>query len=119
MSPDEARDLFSEAYEGELDDERRAAFHALLDADDELREEFDSFCLFIGRTSELGLGEEGQVDLLAGVQEKIRERSGGRFYRDRFAMKSGPGLMTPLTIALVMIGVLAIAWIGLSFVLPS
>ena len=46
-------------------------------------------------------------DLLAGVQEKIRERSGGRFYRDRFAMKSGPGGMTPLTIALVMIGVLA------------
>lgn len=119
MSPDEARDLFSDAYDGELTPDDEAAFHALIAADDELQLEYESFCLFVGRTSELGIGDEPEIDLLAGVQAKIRQRSGGRFYRDRYAMKSGPGRMTPLLIALVMFGVLAIAAFGLSFVLPG
>ena len=119
MSPEEARDLFSEAYDGELSSEQEATFHALVATDEDLQLEYESFCLFVGRTSELSVGDAPEIDLLAGVQAKIRQRSGGRFYRDRFAMKSGPGRMTPLMIALVMFGVLTIALLGMSMVLPS
>ena len=56
-------------------------------------------------------------DLLHGVQRRIRERSRGRFYRDRFAQRKSSMGWTPLLLAAVMLVVLAAAWLGMTFVL--
>ena len=43
MNADEAQELFSEAYEGELSEERQREFQAALAADAELAAEYASF----------------------------------------------------------------------------
>jgi hypothetical protein len=57
----------------------------------------------------------GPVDLLAGVQEKLRVRSGGKFYRDRFAEQRGRAnpLVWLLTFASVLVIGVAI-WFTMS-----
>lgn len=113
MRPDEAREAFSEAFEGELDPARREAFEAALAADDELRMEYASFV----ETLQLvrGLGEDDHApDLLAGVQERLRKRSRGRYYRDRFAQRAvGGGWVLGLLLAMALVLVLATAWYAL------
>lgn len=42
-------------------------------------------------------------NILAGVQDKLHQRSGGRFYRDRFSRMAGVGLVTWLAVAAVVI----------------
>jgi hypothetical protein len=53
-------------------------------------------------------------DLLPGVQQRLRARSRGRFYADRFAERLGSGLLQPLPLALIMLGLLVLAWLALS-----
>ncbi|HEY8431092.1 MAG TPA: hypothetical protein VIL20_22085 [Sandaracinaceae bacterium] len=113
MSPDEARELFSEAFEGELDEARRSAFDAALAGDPELKREYDEFVetfRIVGK-----LGDEEAVptpDLLAGVQERLRRRSRGRYYRDRFSRRTGP-VWSVLLLALTSVLLLALAWFAL------
>ncbi len=114
MTSDEARDLFSAAYDDLLEDDDRATFFATLAEDEALSEEYDAFIALLDGAS--GLSEDLEVDLLAGVQTKLRKRSGGRFYRDRFSTTTGPGATLPLALAVLMILMLAIAWAGLHFV---
>ena len=138
MTGEEARERFSEAYDDELSAEERAAFDAALDADPELRAEYDDFRALLDGTHALaaeddpdlrddvalrrafleGFAESGAdepvPDLLPGVQKKIRERSRGRYYRDRFAERGK--YATPLLLAIVMALVLGMAWFGLSYV---
>lgn len=113
MSPEEARDAFSEAFEDELDPARQKAFEAALAADDELRMEYASFV----ETLQLvrGLGEDDHApDLLTGVQERLRKRSRGRYYRDRFAQRAaGGGWVLALLLAMASVLVLATAWYAL------
>ena len=114
MSPDQARDLFSEAFDGELDAERKAAFDAALAEDSELKQEYEEFVETFQIVGRLGGDEdEPAPDLLAGVQERLRKRSRGRYYRDRFSQRMGPGWVLPLVLAMVSVLVLALAWYGL------
>jgi anti-sigma factor RsiW len=87
MTADDARALFDAALDNELDDEARAEFESALVADQQLREEYDRHRSLFAATE--ALGRVSQVDLLAGVQHKLRARSGGKFYRDRFAERRG------------------------------
>lgn len=112
MNPGEARDLFSEAFEGDLEDERKEAFDAVLDEDEELKADYDDFVdtfQLMGR-----LASEDTVrppNLLPRIQERIRRRSGGRYYRDRFAKRAGgPGWAMPVIAALVVLVMLGIVY---------
>ncbi len=116
MSPDEARDLFSEAFEGDLDAERQKAFEAALAEDGELSREYQDFVETFQIVGRMGADDDDveAPDLLRGVQERIRKRSRGRYYRDRFSQRAGgPAWILPLLLAMVSILVLATAWLAL------
>lgn len=134
MTSDDARDRFSDAYEGELSPEEQAAFDAALAADEALAAEYEDFRSFLEGTSALAaLGDldlrddpslrreflgpppDDAPDLLPGVQKKLRERSRGRYYRDRFAERSKLRAF-PVVLGIIMVLILALSWFGLSYV---
>jgi hypothetical protein len=53
-------------------------------------------------------------DLLGGVQKKLRQRSRGKFYGDRWSTTNQPPIQTYLVTSLLMLAVLAIAYAVLS-----
>lgn len=121
MTRDEARENFSAAFDGELGD-ARADFDALLREDAELREEYEEFVQLLRETQSLALDEDRPEadgaptpDLLAGVQKKLRVRSGGRFYRDRFSEGAARGLSVPMLLAAVMLLVLVGLFVALNW----
>jgi len=116
VTPDEARDLFSEAFEGELDAERKTELEAMLAADAALRAEYEQFSEILRETHALSLAPpEPAPDLLVGVQRKLRKRSRGRFYRDRFSEKMGAGAVLPVLLGVAMLVILAVAWLTLQY----
>ena len=61
------------------------------------------------------LREEGPLpDVLTGVQKKIRERSGGKFYADGWSTARHPPLNTYLVTSLLMLAILGISYALLS-----
>lgn len=117
MTPDEARELFGAAIDGELDDAKKKELDALLASDAELRTELEELRAIVGEAQKLGAAdvEETPPDLLRGVQAKIRKRSGGRFYRDRFAEGAGQSTLTPLVIAALMLVLVGLAFLALEW----
>lgn len=116
MDSAQARDLFSEAFEGDLDEERKRAFDAVLAEDAALAAEYEDF---VDTFKTLGkLAEPASVqppNLLPRIQERIRRRSGGRYYRDRFSRRSGgPGWAMPVIAAVAVLLILGVAWFALS-----
>ncbi len=135
MTGDEARELFSEAYDGALDTEQQAAFDTALADSDAVRQEYEELRELLDIAHGLDADAEDPLDeaaglaaftkdaddthtpdLLRGVQARIRERSGGRFYRDRFAERQRGLGWTPLILALIMALVLGVAYVGLTYV---
>ncbi len=117
MTADEARELFSAAYDGELAAAEQAAFEAALAADATLRAEYDELRAVLDEAHRLELADdEAPPDLLVGVQTRLRARSRGRYYRDRFAERAGPKALTPLIVASVMLLIVAVAWLSLYYV---
>jgi len=115
MTRDEARERFSAAYDRELDDDERQAFEAVLGQDKELKREFEEFVSLLGRaTTEAQVDEEGAPDLLVSVQAKLRTRSRGRFYRDRFSQKRGSETVLPIVFGILMLVIIGVAWAALS-----
>jgi hypothetical protein len=115
MTREEARDLFSAAWDGELGD-ARAEFDALLAADAALRAEYDALTQSRAQAgSPLASDSEPAPDVLAGVQRKLRARSGGRFYRDRFSERAARGVSWPLLLAAAMFALLAAAFLALEW----
>jgi len=51
-----------------------------------------------------------RLDLLRGVQHRIRERSRGRFYADRWSLKRVSPVLTYLVTALLMLAILGISY---------
>jgi hypothetical protein len=107
MTSAEARAAFDAAVDGELDVELQGAFEQALASDAQLRAEFERHRELFGK----GWQREGvSVDLLAGVQHKLRARSGGRFYRDRFAERSHLRSMNVMLLLSAMILIAVALW---------
>jgi len=119
MTPDEARELFPDALDGALRATQQSAFDAALAEHPELQAEWTELRDLLSETSAIAEADAAvapSVDLLRGVQTKLRRRSRGRYYRDRFSRDLGRGAqMWPLVAASVMLMVLATAWYILHF----
>lgn len=116
MTSDEARELFSDALEGALPAPTKAAFDAALAEDAELRDEWAAFQAVIGSTAQLAAKTEDTeppADLLHGVQTRLRRRSKGRYYRDRFSEQAGPRSALPILVAILVALVLAASWVAI------
>lgn len=113
MTSEEARELFSEAFEDDLEEERKAAFFDALEADAELKAEYDDFIDTFALVGKIGEDVQPPPDLLRGVQERLRKRSRGRYYRDQFSRRAGPAWMLPTILVVAVLTVLAIAWFAL------
>lgn len=115
MTPEEAREAFSAALDGELDAATRAQFEATLANDVVLAQEYQSFVGFCAALRKPPADAHDAVpDLLPGVQRRLRARSRGRFYRDRFAERVGMRWQPVLALAIVMLVGLALAWVALA-----
>lgn len=88
MTSEQARQLFDAALDDELDPETKREFYQALAEDRMLESEFSALRDVV-KGAALLQATTPSVDLLGSVQEKLRARSGGRFYRDRFAEKQG------------------------------
>ena len=112
MDSNEARDLFSEAYEGDLEDERNDAFEQALEGDADLKAEYDDFVATLQMVHDLGNADDGlpPPDLLRGVQERLRNRSKGRYYRDRFAQRASMSWMLSVMLAVTVLFLVGAAW---------
>jgi len=116
LSSDDARDLFSAVYDGEIEGDEQKAFDEAIGADEALKAEWLEFRDLLNEAHALDEELEGEEpDLLAGVQKKIRTRSRGRFYKDRFAQAPSGGLL-PILMAGVMLLLVAVAWLMLHYV---
>jgi anti-sigma factor RsiW len=118
MTSEQARELFSAALDGELDAGEREAFDRALHDDAALAQEYTAFrATFEHARAATAPAREPDAaptpDLLPGVQRRLRQRSRGRFYGDRFSERLGRGLTQPLLLALIMVALLALAWFGL------
>jgi len=114
MTTDEARSKFDEAFEGELDAATRAAFDAAVAEDAELRAEWEGFLATMRLVRGVGLDSvtKPTEPLVDGVHHKLRVRSRGRFYRDRFSTLPTQEWMLPIVLAVVAFILVAIAWGG-------
>ena len=54
--------------------------------------------------------EAPKIDVLAGVQQKLRERSGGKFYADLWSTAKQPPTATFLVTSAVMLAIVLIAY---------
>ena len=107
MSPDEARELFSEAYEEALAGEVKVAFDNALEADLELADEYAVFC----RALEL-MRQRPQPtppNLLPGIQRRLRMQKRGVALQKRF----GLGGLHPVALGLLMLLLIGVAWVAL------
>jgi anti-sigma factor RsiW len=112
MTKEQARALFSALLEGELEEPAANELRAALAADSELAREYEAFQATLALLKQTPALER-EPDVLRGVQQRLRARSGGRFYADRFAERSRLATWQPFVIALVMLALLALIWVGL------
>jgi anti-sigma factor RsiW len=111
MTSQEARELFSVAYDAELDAATQAAFDSALAADASLAAEYAEFRALLTAAAEDETPVGPTPDLLPGVQRRLRARSRGRYYRDRFSERAGLGLRSPLIVAVIMLILGGLAWL--------
>ena len=112
MNAEQARGMFSAAWEAQLDDAQQQAFERALDRDPALAAEYAAFCATFEAVSGSALTAPAP-DLLRGVQKRLRNASGGRFYGDRFAERAGVGRFAPwlwLTALALLLGALWLAF---------
>lgn len=116
MTSQEARELFSAAYDAELDPPTQAAFDAALAADAALATEYAEFRTLLTAAAQDSTPPGPTPDLLPGVQRRLRARSRGRFYRDRFSERAGLGVRSPLIVVVIMLGLGGLLWLAWRFV---
>lgn len=117
LSDDEVRARFSMYHDGELPEPEAAVVRKKLGESAQLAAEYDLFAKML--TGLAGLGNDvptdakpgvelvERVDLLGSIQQRIYKRSGGRFYKSRFARATGV-----LPLELFAAGVLVLLLIG-------
>jgi anti-sigma factor RsiW len=108
MTPEQARALFDTSLDGELSEGQQRALDRALAGDATLREDFARYQEVRRATAELSRMPE-QVDLLAGVQHKLRARSGGKFYRDRFSQRAGQRSANGIKVLIVLSALLVLS----------
>jgi anti-sigma factor RsiW len=112
MTKEEARGLFDAALDGELSAEKKSELDMALAKDTDLQREFLALRAVVQGAAELQHATPS-VDLLSSVQLKLRARSGGRFYRDRFSEQQSRGVLLPWALgASLLLVVLVVAWLG-------
>jgi hypothetical protein len=130
VTPAEARDQFSEAYDDELGPEARAAFDAALAADAELQADWARFreALDMARgalgaedmrndtNSSAGLSAAHVPNLLPGVQQRLRARSRGRYYANRYSERRKRGRLSPVYLLVTLAVALVSLWLALHFI---
>ena len=79
MDREQARELFSAYRDEELDPERVAALERLLEADEECRVEYESFCRLLDGLAGMRPARP-PADFADKVKQRIRRRSGGRIF---------------------------------------
>jgi anti-sigma-K factor RskA len=109
VTSDEARELFSVAYDAQLPAAEQSAFESALQADGELAGQYAAFCATLDAVGGAPTGAPPTPDLLAGVQRRLRNASGGRYYGDRFAERSGVGWFQPWMLLLGLAIVIGLA----------
>ena len=112
LSRDRAHALCQRALDGELSRDEERALEAALAADPELERELAGLRSVADAAARLA-DNAPSVDLLASVQLKLRTRSGGRFYRDRFAETRGrrPGALAWMLGASALVLVVTLLWL--------
>jgi hypothetical protein len=113
LSTEDVEALFSAAYDRELDADEQRAFDTALAEHPELAQRYQVFC----RTLETLKGADPaktvpSPDLLRGVQGRLRKRSGGRFYADRFSERAGWGMRQLLWTLALSLALLVLLWFG-------
>ena len=111
LSADQARALFARALDDELSAEERAALEDAMARDPELAAELTALHRVVQVAGTLGQATPS-VDLLGSVQSKLRSRSGGRFYRDRFAQRRGGALLSWAVAASILVVLITLVWFG-------
>jgi anti-sigma factor RsiW len=118
LSSDRARELFSDAFEGTLEEAAREAFEEALERDPVLRKEWESFQAAMKLVARVGASgaDLPAPELLPKVQSKLRRRSRGRYYRDRFAEQAGAKSRLALFLAILLMAfVLVAAWAAIQW----
>ena len=113
MTADEARELFSAAYESQLDAAQQQAFDTVLSGSAELSDEYGAFCAMLDAVRAT---QQRTPDILRGVQRRLRNASAGRYYADRFAERSGVSWLQPWLIVAAVALVLLLIWLGVRLV---
>ncbi|MEM6955325.1 MAG: hypothetical protein AAF411_01170 [Myxococcota bacterium] len=114
--PRSARDLFSDAYDEELSAEEQAEFEAALADAPDLAEEFAEFAAVLDGARAMHTGGDAPPDMLKGIQRRIRERTNGRFFRDRYEKKKPRGVgWSALLVVAILIMLAIAAYMGLSY----
>jgi anti-sigma factor RsiW len=132
LTDDEVRDLFSAYHDRELSPDRSDAVRAALDADAALKREYDAFVRMLAGLSAMAAAGEAPLpgvspppahdlpkpvdapDLLGGVQRRLQQRSGGKFYADGWSRLAGV-LPLELLATLVLIA-LVVAYAAMTMV---
>ena len=112
MNRDQARTLFSAAYENELNLAEQSAFEALMAEDPQLREEYAAFrALFQSAAQQLN--GPAAPDLMPGIRRQLlrgrRPRRG-----DRLRQLSGQSLIHPFALACIALSLLGCLWLAYS-----
>jgi hypothetical protein len=114
VTSDEARDLFSAAYDAQLTAAQQVAFELALERDPELAGQYAAFCATLDAVGGEAPDASPTPDLLPGVQRRLRNASGGRYYGDRFAERSGVGWFQPWMVLLGLALLLGLVLVGVS-----
>lgn len=114
MTDEEARELFGAALDDALSPSEREAFDAQLRAHPTLADEYERFQRLFAQAAQVHRAAP-VPDLLPGVQKKLRDR-GRRGLGDGTAQLRGRGFLSPLTLGLVLVGLLAILWLAMRLV---
>src|SRR5262249_27222091 len=99
LSDDEVRARFSSYHDGELPEPEAVTVRKRLAENPQLADEYKAFTQMLAGLAELGndlpadakpgVPTIEKVDLLANIQKRIHKRSGGKFYKSRFARAAG------------------------------
>ena len=115
MTPEEARSKFSEAAENELSSTEAKDFEETLASDPQLSQEYAAFRHALSEVGKLSLADSNEdvPDLLHAVQTRLRKRSAGRYYRDRFSEEQRVPMRAMTYMVIAMLVAVMTIWVAI------